>query len=58
MNRDTLIGFVLIGIVLIGFSWYNQPSSEQIEAMRVEDSIAAAKQDAKARKWITMPTGS
>ena len=52
MNRDTLIGFVLIGIVLIGFSWYNQPSAEQIEAMRVEDSIAAAKQDAEARKQL------
>ena len=52
MNRDTLIGFVLIGIVLIGFSWYNQPSAEQIEAMRMEDSIAAAKQDAEARKQL------
>jgi len=42
MNRDTLIGFVLIALVLIGFSWYNQPSEEQIEAARKQDSIAAA----------------
>jgi len=28
-------------LVLIGFSWYNQPSAEQIEAQRREDSIAA-----------------
>ena len=41
MNKDTLIGFLLIGLVLIGFSWYNQPSAEQIEAQRKEDSIAA-----------------
>ena len=41
MNRDTVIGFVLIALVLIGFSWYNQPSAEQIEAQRKEDSIAA-----------------
>jgi len=41
MNKDTIIGFVLIALVLIGFSWYNQPSEEQLEAMRREDSIAA-----------------
>ena len=45
MNRDTIIGFVLIALVLIGFSWYNSPSQEQIEAARMQDSIAMAKQD-------------
>ena len=40
MNRDTIIGFVLIAAVLIGFSWYNQPSAEEIEAARKQDSIA------------------
>ena len=45
MNKDTVIGFVLIGLVLIGFSWYNQPSTEQIEAQRKEDSIAAVMKD-------------
>ena len=39
MNKDTIIGFVLIAVVLIGFSWYNQPSAEEIEAARVQDSI-------------------
>ena len=29
MNKDTIIGFVLIAVVLIGFSWYNQPSAEE-----------------------------
>ena len=42
MNKDTIIGFALIALVLIGFSWYNQPSAEQIEAARIQDSIAAA----------------
>ena len=42
MNKDTIIGFVLIALVLIGFSWYNQPSAEEIEAARKQDSIAAA----------------
>ena len=45
MNRDTVIGFVLIALVLIGFSWYNQPSAEQLEAQRLEDSIAAVMKD-------------
>ena len=45
MNRDTIIGFVLIALVLIGFSWYNSPSKEEIEAARLQDSIAAVAQD-------------
>ena len=50
MNRDTIIGFVLIALVLIGFSWYNQPSAEQMEAMRKEDSIAAVMKDNAEKK--------
>ena len=52
MNRDTIIGFILIALVLIGFSWWNQPSAEQIEAARKQDSLAAVKQeqDIQARK--------
>ena len=45
MNKDTIIGFVLIALVLIGFSWYNQPSAEEIEAARKQDSIAAVIKD-------------
>ena len=50
MNKDTIIGFVLIALVLIGFSWYNQPSAEEIEAARKQDSIAAAIKDNAARQ--------
>ena len=50
MNRDTVIGFVLIALVLIGFSWYNQPSAEQIEAQRKEDSIAAVMKENAEKK--------
>ena len=49
MNKDTIIGFVLIALVLIGYSWYNQPSAEQIEAARKQDSIAAIAKE-KAEK--------
>ena len=51
MNRDTIIGFVLIGIVLIGFSWWQQPSQEEIEAYQhQQDSIAAVKKDQETKK--------
>ena len=52
MDKNTIIGFVLIAAVLIGFSWFNQPSKEEVEAMRKQDSIAqiAQKQaDEKAK---------
>ena len=50
MNKDTIIGFVLIALVLIGFSWYNQPSAEDIEAARKQDSIAGAIKDNAAKQ--------
>ena len=51
MNKDTLIGFLLIGLVLIGFSWYNQPSQEEMEAyQRQQDSIAVAQKDIEVKK--------
>ena len=28
MNKDTIIGFVLIALVLIGFSWYKPQGSK------------------------------
>lgn len=47
MNRDTIIGFILIALVLFGYTWYNQPSAEQIEEARRQDSIAAAMKEHK-----------
>lgn len=41
MNKNNIIGFVLIILVLIGFSWYNQPSEEEVAAQRKQDSIAS-----------------
>ena len=41
MDKNTVIGFILIGLVLIGFTWLNRPSKEQLEAQqRYRDSIA------------------
>ena len=42
MDKNTLIGIVLCIAVFIGFSLYNRPSEEQIQAQkRYRDSIAA-----------------
>ena len=43
MNKNNIIGFLLIALVLIGFSWYSQPSAEEQRAEFVQDSIAKAK---------------
>ncbi|MGM9714058.1 MAG: membrane protein insertase YidC [Prevotella sp.] len=58
MDKNTITGFVLIALVLIGFGWYNQPSQEQIAEAQRQDSIAkvekkkaeAQKQQAEAQK--------
>ena len=51
MNKDTIIGFVLIAVVLIAFSWYNQPSQEEIDAyQRQQDSIAAVQRDKESKQ--------
>lgn len=48
MDKNTLVGFALIGAVLIGFSIYNRPSQEEMErAKHYRDSIAAVQQEAE-----------
>lgn len=42
MNKNNIIGFVLIILVLIGFNWYNQPSAEEIANRKRNDSIENA----------------
>lgn len=51
MDKNTITGLVLMGLLLIGFSWWSQPSSEQKAEMMRQDSIAAVmKQKAKTNK--------
>jgi YidC/Oxa1 family membrane protein insertase len=52
MDKNTIIGFVLIALILIGFSVMNKPSEEEI---RYQDSIALVQkqkyeQEVKARE--------
>ena len=47
MDKNTITGLILAVLVLIGFSYFNRPSAEQIEAQRKhQDSIAWATQQA------------
>ena len=42
MDKNTIIGFILIFALILGFNFLNRPSQEQLEAQRRErDSIAA-----------------
>ena len=53
MDKNTITGLILIAAVLFGYTWYNQPSQEEMEAQRVQDSIATvAKQNAEEQKKI------
>ena len=45
MDRNTLVGFGLIFAIIIGFAYYNQPSDQEVQALKRErDSIALVKQ--------------
>lgn len=44
MDKNTVIGFLLIGVVLFAFSWFNKPTPEQLEARRLQDSLARVEQ--------------
>lgn len=42
MDKNTILGFLFIGIILIWFSWFNRPTQEQLDATKqYNDSIAA-----------------
>ena len=45
MNKNTIIGFVLIGVIMFGFSWYQSKQyKEQMAAQAQLDSIAMVEQ--------------
>ena len=50
MNKNTIIGFVLIGVILFGFTWYQSKEYEkQAEYQAQVDSIARAERLAQYR---------
>lgn len=54
MNKNTLIGLLVIGVILFGFSWYNNKQyTERLQEQQRQDSIAMA----NAPKQTPSPTG-
>lgn len=48
MDKNTIIGLIVIAGMMIGFSYLNKPSEEQIKASRLKDSIALVQQAQEA----------
>ena len=40
MDKNTIIGFLLMAALLFGYSWLNQPTQEELAQARYNDSIA------------------
>ena len=46
MDKNTLIGMLLMGVVIFGFMWLNQPSEAELaERQRQIDSIAVVQKN-------------
>ena len=48
MDKITLTGLLLMGLVIFGFMWLNKPSAEELERQRVERQRMEAEAAAKA----------
>lgn len=56
MDKNSLIGLLLIGAIIIGFGIYNQPSQEEIDAAkRRNDSIALVKAEVQEQQLMVAP---
>ncbi len=57
MDKNTLVGVVLIGVVIVGFGIYNRPSQEErAQAQHYQDSIQQVirQKEAEARKQAAL----
>jgi YidC/Oxa1 family membrane protein insertase len=54
MDRNTWIGFLLIAVIIIGFSWISRPSKQELaERQRVQDSIRVAQMAAAEAQRVS-----
>ena len=54
MDKNTWIGFGFIAVIIIGFSFFNRPSKEELaERKRVQDSIAVVQAQEAEAKFIS-----
>ena len=60
MDKNTLVGILLMGAVIFGFMYLNRPSEEQLEAQRQEqlqrEADAQARRDAEAADAMRIQT--
>ena len=49
MDKNTILGFVLIALILVGFSVLNRPSKEALAAQHAQDSITAVQKAAQQK---------
>ena len=53
MNKNTVIGFILIGVILFGFSWYqSRQYRKQTEIQARADSLAMVQMKEQMREMI------
>src|SRR5207249_1478850 len=58
MDRNSIIGLVLIGLLVIGYSYFTAPTSEQIAVMKHQrDSVAAVHAREKQEAAPQSPKG-
>ena len=48
MDRNSLIGLLLMGLIIFGFTYINRPSPEELERQRIEREQMEAQEAAKA----------
>jgi len=49
MDKNTVWGLVIIGVIMLGYSYLTKPSDEDIKALRTRDSIAQVNKVEKTR---------
>jgi len=56
MNRNQFIGFLLIGLIFLGYFWLTAPSKEEIRKKQIQDSIANVQKQNKIVEKDTTKT--
>ncbi|MFI3239004.1 MAG: membrane protein insertase YidC [Bacteroidales bacterium] len=54
MDKNTIVGMLLMGAVIFGFMWMNQPSAEELEAQRKAKELARTEAAAARTSTITI----
>lgn len=50
MDRNTIIGLSLIGVILVAFTVFNQPSADDLKKEKAQQEAIAKKEEAQAKK--------